>query len=63
MTRRRRVNLLALLALALAGCNTGNEDRALFVPPPAMERTLGARRREGGGRVAGRGLVAPIPQQ
>ena len=41
MTRRRRVNLLALLALALAGCNTGNEDRALFVPPPAMERTLG----------------------
>jgi len=32
---------LALLALSLAGCNVGSEDRALFMTPPAMERTLG----------------------
>ncbi len=41
MTRRRASIGLALLALSLAGCNVGSEDRALFAPPPAMERTLG----------------------
>ncbi len=41
MTRRRGLNVLAFLALSLAGCNTGSEDRALFLPPPDMERTLG----------------------
>ena len=31
---------LAVLALALSGCVPGSEDRALFMTPPAMERTL-----------------------
>jgi len=41
MTRRRAAHVLALLALALAGCNPGSEDRSLFLTPPEMERTLG----------------------
>ncbi len=41
MSRRRGAIAPAVLALSLAGCNTGSEDRALFMEPPAMERTLG----------------------
>ncbi|HMK90483.1 MAG TPA: efflux transporter outer membrane subunit [Methylocystis sp.] len=49
MTQARDIVAAAVLALSLAGCVPGDEQRAEFVAPPAMERTLsGAGARQAG---------------
>ena len=49
MMRCPAADALALLALSLASCNTGSEDRALFLAPPEMEHTVGRAGARGSG--------------